>query len=187
MKIECAYTELVKTDDLKPHPRNPNTHPKEQVELLAKVILQTGWRSPVVVSKRSGFVVKGHGRLAAAVHAGFESVPVDLQDYESEEQELADLVADNRIAELAEMDGKMLDGILVDLHGLDFDMGLAGFDEWAPDVEETTGKTDPDDVPEKVDPVAKRGQVWRLGDHRLMCGSSTSIENVRALMGGGRC
>lgn len=94
MKVECAHSEMVLIGDVKPHPKNPNTHPDEQVELLAKIISDTGWRSPIVVSKRSGYVVKGHGRLAAAKHAGFDRVPVDLQDYDSEEQELADLVAD---------------------------------------------------------------------------------------------
>ena len=184
MKVECAHTELWEIDRLKPHPRNPNTHPDSQIELLAKIISKSGWRSPVVVSKRSGYVVKGHGRLLAARHAGFDTVPVDLQDYESEEQELSDLVADNRIAELAEMDSDLLDGILFDLHGDDFDMDLAGFSDWMPEVGDE-GLTDQDAVPERVDPVCKRGQVWRLGEHRLMCGDSTLIDNVQVLMGGG--
>ena len=185
MKVQCAYSELIKIENIKPHPRNPNTHPQKQIELLAKIIAETGWRSPVVVSNRSGFVVKGHGRLAAALYAGFEFVPVDLQDYDSEEQELSDLVADNRIAELSEMNTDLLDGILLDLHGDEFDMELAGFSDWLPVMEDAEGLTDPDDVPEAAPPVCERGQVWRLGDHRLMCGDSTSLSNVQTLMGGG--
>ena len=104
MKVQCAHQELRPIGELKAHPKNPNQHPERQVELLAKIIEATGWRSPIVVSKRSGYITKGHGRLLAAVRAGFSEVPVDLQDYESEEEELADMVADNDIAELAEMD-----------------------------------------------------------------------------------
>jgi hypothetical protein len=127
MKIECAYDELRAVGDLREHPRNPNTHPARQVEMLAKIIRETGWRSPIVVSARSGFVVKGHGRLLAARLAGFAEAPVDVQEYESEAQELADMVADNRIAELAEMDGGLLDQVLVDLRDEGWDMELAGF------------------------------------------------------------
>jgi hypothetical protein len=129
MKIECAYDELRAVGDLREHPRNPNTHPARQVELLAKIIRETGWRSPIVVSARSGFVVKGHGRLMAARLAGFAEAPVDVQEYESEAQELADMVADNRIAELAEMDGGLLDQVLVDLREVEgFDMDLTGYE-----------------------------------------------------------
>lgn len=185
MKVECSYVEMMATDALKPHPRNPNTHPQSQIELLAKIIMKTGWRSPIVVSKRSGYVVKGHGRLRAAKHAGFQQVPVDLQNYETDEQELADLVADNRIAELAEMDMDALSGILGELSGMEFDMSLAGFEDWVPDLDDVDGLTDDDDVPEAPPPVCHRGQIWQLGDHRLMCGDSTNTAQVSALMGGG--
>ena len=119
--------------ELKPHPRNPNTHPDEQIRLLAKIIKETGWRSPVVVSARSGFVVKGHGRLLAAIHAGFDSVPVDVQDYADEAQELADMVADNEIAELSETDMDLMDDILSDNCFDDFDVDLLAM----PDAAET--------------------------------------------------
>jgi hypothetical protein len=66
VKVECAYNELWPIERLKENPRNPNTHPQKQIDLLAKIIRETGWRSPIVVSARSGYVVKGHGRLLAA-------------------------------------------------------------------------------------------------------------------------
>ena len=84
--------------------KNPNQHPDEQIELLAKIIERQGWRAPVTVSTRSGLVVRGHGRLMAAKLIGLGSVPVDYQHYDSEEEELADLVADNRLSELAQVD-----------------------------------------------------------------------------------
>jgi len=127
MKVECAYDELWPIDRLKPHPRNPNKHPDKQIALLAKVIKETGWRSPIVVSERSGYVVKGHGRLLAARVAGFEQVPVDLQAYDSDAQEMADLVADNRIAELSEIDEDILYGLLGNLSTAGMDMELTGY------------------------------------------------------------
>jgi len=119
--------------DLKAHPKNPNTHPERQVELLAKVITATGWRSPVVVSKLSGYVIKGHGRLLAAARAGFEEVPVDLQDYESEEEELADMIVDNDIADLAVMDLDLRGAVLADLAAMDYPMELVDFSEFDAD------------------------------------------------------
>ena len=126
--VNCAHVRMEKADDLKPHPRNPNSHPEEQIKLLANIIAKTGWRSPIVVSKRSGFVTKGHGRLMAAKLLGLKSVPVDFQDYPDDAAELADMVADNRIAELAEFDRAILKDILADLDTGSFDMLTTGFD-----------------------------------------------------------
>ncbi len=130
MEIKCAYDELIAIEKLKPNPKNPNKHPPKQIELLAKIIGKTGWRSPIVVSNLSGFIVRGHGRLEAAKLAGFKKVPVDYQDYINAKQEMADLVADNRIAELAEIDMPKLNMIMEDLDdGGGFDMDLTGY-EW---------------------------------------------------------
>ena len=112
-----------------PHPKNPNRHPAKQIELLARVIQHQGWRNPIVVSKRSGFIVAGHGRLMAAEKMGVQMVPVDLQEFETEADELAHLAADNRIAELAEMDQDQLEELLTELEGIeDFDFELSGFE-----------------------------------------------------------
>lgn len=89
--VHCSYTELVDPAVLVPNPRNPNQHPKKQIELLAKIIKSQGWRTPVTVSNRSGFVVRGHGRLQAALLLDCK-VPVDRQDYISEADEWADLI-----------------------------------------------------------------------------------------------
>jgi len=112
-----------------PNPRNPNTHSDKQIELLAKIIDYQGWRAPITVSKRSGFVVRGHGRLLAAEALGLEKVPVDYQDYENEAEEWADLIADNRIAELSELDNEMLKDLIQEIDSGEIDLTLTGYDE----------------------------------------------------------
>ncbi len=129
MKVHCTYTELVDPKVLKPNPRNPNRHSAAQVALLAGILEQAGWRAPLTVSKRSGLVVRGHGRLEAALLLGFDQVPVDVQEYASDEEELADLIADNRLSELAELDEDALGGLLRELQGVGHDVQLAGFTE----------------------------------------------------------
>lgn len=79
--VFCAFDKIIPVEDVKQNPKNPNQHPPEQVELLAKIIKAQGWRAPVTVSTLSGLVVRGHGRLMAAIHAGLSHVPVDFQEY----------------------------------------------------------------------------------------------------------
>lgn len=126
-KVFCTYDEMVPVEDIRPNPRNPNRHPEEQVRMLAKIITENGWRAPITVSTRSGMVVRGHGRLMAAIFAGLAECPVDYQDYDSDEQEMQDMLADNRIAELAEIDQGMLDSMLGELSQVGADIELAGF------------------------------------------------------------
>ena len=101
MQFNCSYTELVNISKLIPNPKNANKHPPKQIERLAKIIDFQGQRSPIVVSKRSGFITKGHGRLLAMHKLGWTEVAVDYQDYLSEALEYADMIADNEIARWA--------------------------------------------------------------------------------------
>nr|DAY74271.1 MAG TPA: ParB protein [Caudoviricetes sp.] len=127
IKILCSYTQLVQIEKLVENPKNPNKHPEKQIVLLSKIIMAQGFRRPIVVSKRSGFVIIGHGRLAAAKYLNMEAVPVDYQDYENEAAEWADMVADNKIAELAEFDNASLSDLLNELDACeDFDEELFG-------------------------------------------------------------
>ena len=126
--VWCRYDEAVDITELVENPRNPNKHPDKQIAMLAKIIKSQGWRQPITVSKRSGFIVKGHGRLQAAKVLNVENVPVEFQDYATEADEYADLIADNRIAELAEPDALMIDELLKDAMFEDFDLELTGFD-----------------------------------------------------------
>lgn len=114
-KVFCSYTKLVPIGEVKEHPKNPNHHDREQIEILANAIKATGWRTPIGISKRSGFIIRGHGRFAAAKALGLTEVPVDFQDYDSESQELADLLADNKIADLGQIDYEGVSGVLKSL------------------------------------------------------------------------
>ena len=133
-KVFCRFTEMRPLVSLVEHPRNPNTHPQHQLELLADVIRGNGWRQPITVSDLSGYIIKGHGRYQAAKLAGFTDVPVEVQHYENEAAELADMLADNRIAELSEIDNAALNEALQALQIEDPDaVGLSGYtdDDWA--------------------------------------------------------
>jgi ParB-like chromosome segregation protein Spo0J len=125
--VFCAHSAIVDVATLVPNPRNPNKHPDSQIDILSRVIKAQGWRSPIVVSSRSGFVVKGHGRLQAAMRLGVKSVPVDTQKYETEAMEWADLIADNRIAELSEIQNDDLKNLMKDLESANFDLELTGY------------------------------------------------------------
>lgn len=89
-KVYCTFTRMVAIEEIIPNPRNPNKHPKKQIELLAKIIKAQGWRAPITVSNRSGFIVRGHARLEAAKLLGLTECPVDFQDYDNEAVEWAD-------------------------------------------------------------------------------------------------
>jgi hypothetical protein len=106
---------MVRIEDLRPHPKNPNKHGDEQIALLAKNIRALGWRHPILVSAMSGYIVAGHARLEAAKVLNLAAVPVDVQPFASEADELAYLLADNRIAELADLQTAALKDLLEEL------------------------------------------------------------------------
>lgn len=188
--IFCAYDEVCDLTKLIPNPRNPNRHNDKQIALLAKIIRHQGWRNPIVTSNRSGFIVKGHGRLQAAQLLGVEMVPVDRQDYATEAEEHADMIADNRIAELAENDPQTLKDLLQELDSGEIDMDLTGFDEM--ELERLlTQFHQGNDAEPQIDKAAELqkkwqtgfGQLWQLGEHKILCGDATKVEDVKKLLG----
>ena len=195
VNVECAHTEMMDIEKVIPNPRNPNRHGESQINLLAKIIKAQGWRAPITVSKRSGFIVRGHGRLMAARKLGLEQVPVDVQEYESEAAEWADLIADNRLSELSDMDMGSLKDLLLDLDTGDFDMDLTGFDDKELEklmLQFHVGEAEEDNFDvgtalEEIDiPKTKLGDMYKLGDHLVLCGDSTSLDEVKRLLGGGK-
>ena len=192
-EIYCSHTEMMPIEQVIPNPRNPNKHPDKQIELLAKIIKNQGWRAPITVSTHSGFIVRGHGRLLAVQKLGLTEVPVDCQDYATEAEEWADLIADNRLAELSEFDDALLGDLLKDLGDMDAD--LVGFSAKEinqllaalEDSEVVEDDFDTEKALEEIDePVTKPGDVYILGNHRLLCGDSTKLGDVEKLMGGAR-
>ena len=125
MVIYCAHSKMVEVDSLIPNPKNPNVHPQSQIDLLAKIMVHQGVRSPITVSLRSGFIICGHGRLEAIKKNNWKWAPVDYQNYESEALEYAAMVSDNKIAELAEIDLSRVNADFLEF-GPDFDTQLLG-------------------------------------------------------------
>lgn len=134
-KVRCEYKKLVPLSELKPHPKNRNTHPSDQIDRLARVIEYQGWRHPIIISNLSGFIVAGHGRLAAAQKLKLKEAPVEYQDFENEEQEYAFLVSDNAIALWAELDFSGINADVGDL-GPDFDIDWLGIKNFMIDPSE---------------------------------------------------
>jgi site-specific DNA-methyltransferase (adenine-specific) len=178
--------ETLKTADLIPYARNSRTHCEAQVAQIAGSIREFGFTNPVLIDAENG-IIAGHGRVMAAQKLGLDNVPCIRLSHLTETQKRAYIIADNKLALNAGWDDEMLALELGELADLDFEMDLIGFseDELAGLLAETTeGETDPDDVPEPpVDPVTVLGDVWILGKHRLLCGDSTSIDDLRKLCG----
>lgn len=180
MKIHCKYDKLVPITELKPHNKNANKHPEEQIKRLAKILAYQGFRYPIKVSNQTGMITSGHGRVEAAKLNGWLEVPVNFQDYESMDQEIADLHADNAIASWAEFD---LDFLSQQLPEINIDLELLGLKD-LPQIE-FVSEVDEDSVPEtKEEPISKLGDLYQLGEHRLLCGDSTNIQHVERLMNG---
>lgn len=184
MEIKAKNITLVDISLLVENPKNNNSHPEDQIERLAKLIKHTGFRNPLVVSNRSGFVLCGHGRIAAAKRAGLKELPVIYQDFRDEAEEYAYMTADNAIHNWSSIDLSKVNTEMLDL-GPDFDIDMLGIKDFVIEpIEKFEPQSDEDDVPEVVHPITRKGDLWLLGKHRLLCGDSTMIDDVERLMGG---
>lgn len=169
-----------------PYARNSRTHSDEQIAQIAASIKEFGWTNPILVDGDNG-IIAGHGRLSAARRLGHEEVPViELKDL-TETQRKAYIIADNRLALNAGWDNEMLTIELNDLLADGFALDILGFDpkeiEALLEPEVVEGLTDEDAVPDvPEEPKTKLGDIYQLGNHRLMCGDSTSIDAVDKLM-----
>lgn len=165
IEVWCAYDKLVKVEELIAHPKNPNTHPQSQIKILAQNIRYHGWRHPIVVSKLSGYIVAGHGRLEAAKELGVSIVPVEYQNFASEDNELAVLVGDNRLAELSSLDLNGLQDIIDGFKASDFDTILAGFEPT--DLDALLGEQKPDFGDEKEKELSQSEVTIQAGNYRF--------------------
>ena len=178
----------VSVEKLIPYVKNSRTHSDGQVAQIAASIKEFGWTNPILVDGESG-VIAGHGRLLAARKLGQKEVPVIELAHMTESQKRAYVIADNQLAMNAGWDTTLLSLELADLKEQGFEMDVLGFDPKELDKllepEQVDGLTDEDAVPEApVEPKTKLGDIYQLGNHRLMCGDSTSIDAVEKLMDG---
>ena len=185
-----THIERWSPEKLVPYARNARTHSEEQVAQIAASIVEFGFTNPILAGS-DGVIVAGHGRLAAAQKLGLDTVPVVVLDHLTPTQRRALIIADNRIAENAGWDDAMLRIELQSLQEDGFNLDITGFDADALAElmagEETTvdGNTDEDAVPEVSEtPISRPGDIWVLGEHRLLCGDSTVAESYDRLMQG---
>jgi DNA modification methylase len=171
-------------DRLRPYERNPRTHSPEQIAKIAASLLEFGWTNPILVDGDAG-IIAGHGRLLAARELGMTTVPVIELTHLSEAQKRAYVIADNRLALDAGWDEDLLTEELKALEDLDFNLELTGFelDELHDLLEDETAEETPAPEPSE-DPVSRSGDLWILGDHRLLCGDSCDTAAVDRLLGG---
>jgi len=178
-----------KLNEIKPYPGNPRQN-DAAVDAVAESIRRFGFRQPVVVDEQ-GVIVCGHTRYKAALKLGLEKVPVHVARDLSPDQIRAYRLADNKTADLATWDYELLPIELAELQGMDIDLELLGFseDELAKllDAGVKEGLCDPDEVPEPPDePITQPGDLWILGDHRLLCGDAGNAEYVDRLLDGAK-
>jgi DNA modification methylase len=176
--------------ELIPYAANSRTHSDAQVAQIAASIKEFGWTNPILIDGENT-IIAGHGRLLAARKLGMEEVPAIILDHLTKAQQRALVIADNQLALNAGWDMDMLKAEIEGLNLENFDLGLLGFDDKFLDgllePEPTQGLTDEDAVPEVPEtPKTVLGDVWVLGNHRLMCGDSTSIDAVDKLMDGAK-
>jgi DNA modification methylase len=176
-------------NDLIPYARNSRTHDTNQVSQIVASIKEFGFTNPILIDDE-GLIIAGHGRVQAAQKLNLKTVPTICLDYLTEAQKKAYVIADNRLALNVGWDFDMLKVELNDLNDLDFDVSLLGFDDKEINdilADPTEGLVDEDSTPDLVeDPITVEGDIWLLGNHRLMCGDSTSIDAVDKLMDGNK-
>lgn len=187
-KITAKEMELVSVDKLVPYQNNTRTHTPEQINKLRSSLREFGFINPVVIDREFG-VLAGHARVEAAKAEGITEVPCVYADNLTEAQKKAYIIADNRYALDAGWDEELLKVEIEALKGMDFDIGLTGFDEQ--EIADLFGKDDEAKEDEfdidkalEAEPFVKKGDVWLLGRHRLLCGDSTKEEDVKLLMDG---
>ena len=180
--------ELVDIDKLIPYVNNARTHSPEQINKLRASLREFGFINPVIVDDKFN-IVAGHGRVMAAQAEGIKEIPCVYVDYLTEAQKKAYILADNRMAMDAGWDEEMLRVELEALEGMAFDLSMTGFDDkeladlFKTEVEVEDDDFDLDAALEKA-AFVKKGDIWTVGRHRLMCGDATSAEDVTKLMDG---
>lgn len=178
MELKIEYLPI---KELKPYEKNTRKHQKKDVDNIARSIEKYGMCDAIGIWGEQNIIVEGHGRMLACKQLGMTEVPCVRLDHLTDEQRREYAIAHNATAELSEWDLDILPDELaeLDLSDFDFDFGIEDEEEETEIVEDEAPEVDDD-----AEPTAKLGDIWQLGRHRLMCGDSTSIDDVERLMGG---
>ena len=182
MKLQVEYVPI---GSIKPYENNAKLHPAAQVEGIQDSIETFGFNDPIAIWH--GEIVAGHGRYEAARNLGLAEVPIIRLDDLTDEHIKAFRLADNKTAEFAEWDFEKLETELAELAEKGVNMENFGFDVFEGDQIPIIEEEDPEvfEVDEENEPITKRGQIWKLGEHYLMCGDATNEKDVEALMSAG--
>lgn len=183
--------EYVEIDKVKPFERNPRTHSKEQIQQIATSMMKFGWVNPILVDENFE-IIAGHGRLLAGKELGYTKVPVARLEHLTEQEKMALLIADNKISDNAGWDEEMLQDLLEQLHDSNFDLTALGFsnkeiEKYKAEFETEQQMAEIEDLVPEVEEtkiVNQQGDLWELGEHRLLCGDATDPECYKALMDG---
>ncbi len=187
--MKSLHIDYRAVDLLIPYARNAKQHSDAQVVQIAASIREFGWGAPILIDGQNN-VIAGHGRLLAARKLGMTEVPVIPLEHLSDTQRRALILADNKIGENASWENELLGVELSELQEAGFDLGLTGFspEEWdaliAGEEDSNDGLTDEDAAPEApVEPTSQAGDIWILGEHKIICGDATKLEHYKALLG----
>ena len=181
------HIELKKVDELIPYSKNARLHSEAQVAQIAASIIEFGFTNPVLIDGEKG-IIAGHGRLMAAKKLGLKKVPVVILDHLSEMQKKAYIIADNKLAENASWNEEILASELADLKENDFDLDLIGFeDQELEKIFSSLYDKDEDQEKEEIpeaeeNPISQSGDVWILGNHKVICGDSCDEKTYQALL-----
>lgn len=175
--------EMIDINALTPYENNARTHSPDQLEMIGNSIREFGFINPVIIDENNMILV-GHGRVMAAKNIGIKQVPFRRVTNLTEDQKKAYIIADNKLSDLGGWDDELL---LAELESIELDMSKFGFDIEIDDIEDTDiVEDDPPEVDADAEPKSKRGDVYKLGDHVLMCGDSTDPDDITKLLRGGR-
>ena len=182
-KLQIVYKNV---DDLIPYARNAKIHDENNINLIAGSIKSFGFNNPVLLDGENG-IIAGHGRVLASKKLGIKQIPtIELQGL-SDAEKRAYIIADIRLTEKSEWDKEILSLELQDLNELGIDLNIIGFNDEDLNniIQEETPEVVEDEFSEQIEtPKSVKGDIWILGEHRLMCGDSTSENDVKALMQG---
>lgn len=177
---KIADVQQVSIEKLIPYANNAKIHGDDQITRIASSIREFGFLNPVLID-RDFNIIAGHGRVLASKKLGLTEIPCLFVEGLTEAQRKAYVLADNKLGELAEWDMELVNLELEALEDMDFDISLTGFDLFEDEEEQDVEE---DEIPENVETKCKPGDIWKLGDHRLICGDSTNLSVIEKLMSG---